>query len=181
MYFYISKTTRLHPQLPVMMRKLMYKTLKEKINAGKNSEFDNYEENIEEKNKTDAISIQDFEHLDFQIEDKLAFFCRERLNHVTERTMTVVLMEMRLIDKERKMILPQDVINQLIRTYRIPLTPCIEHLHRKFADKRMMGMTNYEQMMEYLEMRRKERQMVGPDEVRDWGSLANTEEGNKYI
>ena len=130
-----------------------------------------------------AIAPPYFEHLDFQIEDQLAFSCRERLIHVTERTMNVVLMEMRLIDKERRMILPQNMIDQLLRTYRIPLTPCMDHLHRKFKDKKMMRMTNYEEMMEYLEMRRKESQMwsVGPDEVRDWGSLENIKGGNKYI
>ena len=50
---------------------------------------------------------EDLEHLDFNCEDQLSSFCRERLNHVTARTLTVLLMEMRRIDTEIGMILLQ--------------------------------------------------------------------------
>ena len=54
---------------------------------------------------------EELEHLDFKREDKLATFCRERLNHVTARTLTVLLMEMRRIDTERDRILLPKTIN----------------------------------------------------------------------
>ena len=38
-------------------------------------------------------------------------------------------------------------------------------------------MSNYELMMTYLEARRKERQTLGPQEIREWGQRSNIEQG----
>ena len=77
-------------------------------------------------------------------------------------------MEMRRLDRERDMILPPVTVDCLMEKYNIPLAPCLKNLHRKFRDKRFIGSTNYELMMTYLEERRAERQMIGPEEIREW-------------
>ena len=98
----------------------------------------------------------------------MASFCREKLNRVTARTLNVLLMEMRRLDKERDMVLPPQTVDNLMEKYFIPLGPCLKNLHRKFRDKTFIGSTNYELMMTYLEDRRAERQRIGPEEIREW-------------
>ena len=97
---------------------------------------------------------REFENLDLKHEDHFALFCRERLNHVTARTLNVLLMEMRRLDTKRDMILLPKTINNMMYKYRIPLAPSLKHLHTKFRDERFLGSTNYELMMTYLEARR---------------------------
>ena len=106
--------------------------------------------------------------MDFEREDQLASFCREKLNRVTARTLNVLLMTMRRLDKERDMVLPPQTVDYLMEKYCIPLAPCLKNLHRKFRDKRFIGSSNYELMMTYLEDRRAERQRIGPEEIREW-------------
>ena len=113
--------------------------------------------------------------------DQLATFCRERLNHVTGRTLTVLLMEMRRIDTERDMILLPKTINNLVYKYRIPLAPSLKYLHTKFRDERFIGSTNYELMMTYLEERREERQRIGPEEIREWKRTKQKQSKNLCI
>ena len=77
-------------------------------------------------------------------------------------------MEMRRLDRERDMVLPPPTVDCLMEKYSIPLAPCLKNLHRKFRDKTFIGSTNYELMMTYLEDRRTERQMIGPEEIQEW-------------
>ena len=63
----------------------------------------------------------------------------------------------------------------MMEKYSIPLAPCMKNLHRKFRDKTFIGSTNYELMMTYLEDRRTERQMIGPEEIREWRQGNNVE------
>ena len=39
----------------------------------------------------------EFDNLDFQRDDQLASFCRERLNRITERTLNVLLLGYKII------------------------------------------------------------------------------------
>ena len=140
----------------------------------------------------------EFEHLDFQREDQLATFCRERLNRITERTLNVLLLgrappvslcqynysipaEMRKADRDRDMVLPPETVDALIHKYKLPLTPCLPFLHKKFRDKRFIGSTNYEQVMKFLENSRRERHKIGPEEIQDWKQEQNSNNQDSWI
>ena len=98
----------------------------------------------------------------------MAAFCKERLNRVTERTLNVLLIEMRKADRDRDMVLPPSTIDALIHQFKLPLKPCLAYLHKKFRDQRFIGSTNYEQVMKFLEDSRAERHETGPEEIQDW-------------
>ena len=51
---------------------------------------------------------------------------------------------MRKADRDRDMVLPPSTVDELIHKYKLPLTPCLPFLHKKFRDKRFIGSTNYE-------------------------------------
>ena len=73
-------------------------------------------------------------------------------------------LEMRKADRDRDMVLPPSTVDQLIHKYKLPLTPCLPFIHKKFRDKRFIGSTNYEQVMRFLEETRRERHKIGPEE-----------------
>ena len=75
---------------------------------------------------------------------------------------------MRRADRDRDMVLPPSTVDELIHKYKLPLTPCLPFLHKKFRDKRFIGSTNYEQVMKFLEDTRRERHKIGPEEIQDW-------------
>jgi hypothetical protein len=87
---------------------------------------------------------------------------------VTERTLNVLLIEMRKADRDRDMVLPPSTIDALILQFKLPLKPCLTYLHKKFRDQRFIGSTNYEQVMKFLEDSRAERHKTGPEEIQDW-------------
>jgi hypothetical protein len=66
------------------------------------------------------------------------------------------------------MVLPPPTVNCLMEKYSIPLAPCMRNIQRKFRDKTFIGSTDYELMMTYLDDNRSERQMIGPEEIREW-------------
>ena len=69
-----------------------------------------------------------------------------------------MLMEMRKLDIDRDRILAPAAINALINKYKISIGPALPFLHRRFRDPRFVGSTNYEQLVQFLEMRRLDRQ-----------------------
>ena len=75
---------------------------------------------------------------------------------------------MRKADRDRDMVLPPETVDALIHKYKLPLTPCLPFLHKKFRDKRFIGSTNYEHVMRFLETTRSERHKIGPEEIQDW-------------
>ena len=77
---------------------------------------------------------EDYDHLDFSRRDQLDTFCRARLNRVTGRTLYIVLMEMRRMDVSRDRVLDPVVINQIMETFGIPLSPCMPQLHALFRN-----------------------------------------------
>lgn len=87
---------------------------------------------------------------------------------MTERTLNVLLIEMRKADRDRDMVLPPSTIDALILQFKLPLKPCLSYLHKKFRDQRFIGSTNYEQVMKFLENSRAERHKTGPEEIQDW-------------
>ena len=106
----------------------------------------------------------EFDNLDFQRDDQLASFCRERLNRITERTLNVLLLgykiilltqfpilrrevglfaEMRKADRDRDMVLPPSTVDELIHKYKLPLTPCLPFLHKKFRGEAKKTLNRY--------------------------------------
>ena len=77
------------------------------------------------------------------------------MSSVTSRTMDLMIMEMRKLDRDRDRVLPPDTVKTVLEKYHIPVASCLETLQDKFADKTVFeGMTNYEDMVRYLEERR---------------------------
>ena len=75
---------------------------------------------------------------------------------------------MRKADRDRDMVLPPSTVNELVHKYRLPLSPCLPYLHKKFRDKKFIGSTNYEHVMKFLNKMRRERHKIGPEEIQDW-------------
>ena len=88
---------------------------------------------------------------------------------------------MRKADRDRDMVLPPETVDTLIHKYKLPLTPCLPFLHKKFRDKRFIGSTNYEQVMRFLENSRRERHKIGPEEIQDWKQEQNSNNQDSWI
>ena len=86
---------------------------------------------------------------------------------------------MRKADRDRDMVLPPETVDALIHKYKLPLTPCLPFLHKKFRDKRFIGSTNYEHVMRFLEATRRERHKIGPEEIQDWKQEQQSRAGHK--
>ena len=88
---------------------------------------------------------------------------------------------MRKADRDRDMVLPPETVDALIHKYKLPLTPCLPFLHKKFRDKRFIGSTNYEHVMRFLENSRRERHKIGPEEIQDWKQEQNSYNQDSWI
>ena len=67
-----------------------------------------------------------------------------RLRNVSERTVTMMLMEMRKLDRDRERVIHPSTLDNLIQKYKLPIAPCLQRLKKKFKDKNYPGFTNYE-------------------------------------
>ena len=75
-----------------------------------------------------SVEDDDWDHLDFERDDHIEEFCRERLNRVgrsnrrqnpkvTQRTLSVVLLEMRRCDVDREGVLPPNTMDDLFERW----------------------------------------------------------------
>ena len=84
------------------------------------------------------------------------------MDSVTSRTMDVMIMEMRTLDRDRDRVLLPETVKTVLHKYKIPVGPVLETLLDMFADKTIFeGMTNYEHLVRYLE----ERMMTNDDKT----------------
>ena len=70
-----------------------------------------------------------------------------RLRNISERTVTMMVMEMRKLDRDRERIIHPSTLDNLIQKYKLPITPCLPRLKEKFEDKNYPGFTNYEHVV----------------------------------
>jgi len=110
--------------------------------------------------KASNFSDDEGTHLNLEKDEQLSAFLRDRLDKVTERTLSVMLMEMRRLDRDRDRVLAPVTINSLVDKYRLPIGPCLPYLHKRFRDLKFVGSTNYEHVMKFLEDRRLEKQGI---------------------
>ena len=69
------------------------------------------------------------------------------MRKISERTLNVMLMEMRKLDRDRERILHPSTLENLVNKYKLPIAPCLPRLKDKFEDKNYPGFTNYEQVV----------------------------------
>ena len=70
-----------------------------------------------------------------------------RMRNISERTLTMMVMEMRKLDRDREKIIHPSTLDNLIQKYKLPITPCLPRLKKKFEDKNYPGFTNYEHVV----------------------------------
>ena len=85
--------------------------------------------------------------MDFDKDDKLSEFCVIRMRKISDRTLNIMLMEMRKIDRDRERIIHPSTLDKLVQKYKLPITPCLTRLKEKFEDENYPGFTNYEEVV----------------------------------
>ena len=92
---------------------------------------------------------------DFTDSSQLSEYLSKNMPTVTSRTMDLMIMEMRKLDRDRDRVLVPETVRTVLQKYQIPVTPCLDALLDMFADdKEFVGMTNYENLVKYLEVKR---------------------------
>ena len=90
-------------------------------------------------------------------------FVKERMGSVASRTMDLMVMEMRKLDRDRDRVLVPDTVTSVLGKYNIDLGDAVTGiLMERFEDrKEFRGMVNYEDMVRYLEEMRMEADRSG--------------------
>ena len=70
-----------------------------------------------------------------------------RMRKISERTLNVMLMEMRKLDRDRERIVHPSTLDNMVQKYKLPISPCLPRLKDKFEDKNYPGFTNYEHVV----------------------------------
>ena len=80
-------------------------------------------------------------------------FVKERMGSVASRTVDLMVMEMRKLDRDRDRVLVPDTVTSVVGKYNIDLGETVTGiLMERFKDrKEFRGMVNYEDMVRYLE------------------------------
>ena len=94
------------------------------------------------------------ESYDFKQEEDLSDFCQLRLRNFSSRTLDLMLLELRKMDRDREKIIHPATVENLVHKYNVPITPCIDTLLDNFEDKTYGGLVNYEDLMQYLQNKR---------------------------
>ena len=108
------------------------------------------------------------EDYDFRNELDLSSFCQLRLGNISNRTLDMMLLELRKLDRDREKIIHPATIENLIHKYSVPLTPCIDALLEKFEDKTYGGLVNYEDLLHYLQEKRQAQYKVENSPLHDY-------------
>ena len=83
----------------------------------------------------------------FDTETNLSEFCKIRMRKVSERTLNIMLMEMRKLDRDRERIIHSSTLDNLVQKYKLPISPCLSKLKQMFEDETLPGFTNYEHLV----------------------------------
>ena len=70
-----------------------------------------------------------------------------RMGNISERTLNMMLMEMRKLDRDRERIIHPSTLDNLVQKYKLSISPCLPRLKEKFEDKTYPGFTNYENVV----------------------------------
>ena len=92
------------------------------------------------------------EEVDYVNEDELSAFCSIRMRKISERTLNIMLMEMRKLDRDRERIIHPSTLDNLVQKYKLPITPCLTRLKQKFEDENYPGYTNYEDVIRFADL-----------------------------
>ena len=90
------------------------------------------------------------EDFDYKNEKDLNDFCVSRLKEISERTLNMMLMEMRKVDRDRERIIHPTTLENLVKKYKLPITSCLPNLIQKFEDRQYPGYTNYEHITRWI-------------------------------
>lgn len=101
--------------------------------------------------KKESLEDKPVESFNFNEEGDLSDFCQVRLRNFSSRTLDLMLLEMRKMDRDREKIIHPATVENLVHKYNVPITPCLDNLLLKFEDKNFNGLVNYEDMMQYLQ------------------------------
>ena len=91
------------------------------------------------------------ESYDFGNTQDLNSFCQLRLRQFSTRTLDLMLLEMRKMDRDREKVIHPATIENLVHKYKLPLTPCLDSLLERYEDQTFGGLVNYEDLMQYLQ------------------------------
>ena len=91
------------------------------------------------------------ESYDFHQTQDLDSFCQLRLGQFSTRTLDLMLLEMRKMDRDREKIIHPATIENLVHKYKVPITPCLDSLLGRHEHKTFGGLVNYEDLMQYLQ------------------------------
>ena len=69
------------------------------------------------------------------------------MRKVSERTLNIMLIELRKLDRDRERIIHSSTLDNLVQKYKLPISPCLSKLKQKFEDETFPGFTNYEQLV----------------------------------
>ena len=75
---------------------------------------------------------------------------KQALHGVNERSLEAMLREMRKLDRDRDGVLPPANIERFIDKFKIMIHGVLDHLYKRFIDKRFPDMINYEDLLRYL-------------------------------
>ena len=87
------------------------------------------------------------EDVDNTKEEELSDFCRTRMQKISKRTLSLLLVKMRNQDKDSNGLLHFSYINSLILKSELLIAPCLLLLNEKFEDEENPGFTNYEYLV----------------------------------
>ena len=110
-------------------------------------------------NSTDGSGGKPRESVDTDINPaELDKVVRDDMAGVSSRSMDLMIMEMRKLDRDRDRVLIPSTIKTTLEKFRIPLRPgCQQVLLQRFEDNNdFKGMINYEELVRFLEERRLE-------------------------
>ena len=101
--------------------------------------------------KEESLEDKPVESFDFDDQGDLSDFCQVRLRNFSSRTLDLMLLEMRKMDRDREKIIHPATVENLVHKYNLPITPCLDNLLERFEDKKFGGLVNYEDLMRYLQ------------------------------
>ena len=66
------------------------------------------------------------------------------MQNISDKTLHLILLEMRKEDKDSNKMLHFSAINRIIQKFELPISPCLTVMNKKFEDEANPGFTNYE-------------------------------------
>ena len=100
----------------------------------KGKENEESEENDDKNSVEDKNSVGQYSPSDFTDPLQLSDYLTKNMPSVTSRTMDLMIMEMRKLDRDRDRVLVPETVQTVLQKYQIPVSPRLDALLDKFAD-----------------------------------------------